>query len=228
MQISVKVDVSGVLNMLRGHERQIPFTVAKALTATAKDAADAVTKSIPVRFDRPTNFTQKAVTIVPATKSNPVAVVLVKDAQAKYLEIEEEGGQRRPEPGSPINLPVKYRTNQYGNIARGAIKRMKGNKDFFVAGNNSKTRHLEPGIYKRPKYGTRRDGSKGTTGTLGHMAKGGGRKRGMSGLEMVIAFKKQAQYAPRFGMRATVEGAVKTAFQARLDEAVAYAISTAR
>lgn len=228
MQVRVKVDASGVFNMLKGHERQVPFTVAKALTATAKDAANAVTASIPARFDRPTPFTQKAVTIIAATKSNPVATVLVKDKQAEYLQIQEEGGQRRPVPGSPINLPVKYRTNSYGNIARGAIRRMKGNKDYFVASDNAKTRHLEPGIYKRPKVGVRRDGTRGTTGALNHAAKGGGKKRGMTGLEMVIAFKKQARYQPAFGMRTEVEKTVKTAFQARLAEAVEFAIRTAR
>jgi hypothetical protein len=208
MQISVKVDASGVFRMLDSHLRQVPFTVAKALTATAKDAQAAVTASIPVKFDRPNPFTQKAVTIIPAaTKSNAVATVLVKDAQAKYLEIQEDGGQRKPEPGSPINLPVKYRLNQYGNIARGAISREKARPDTFVSTGRGKTKHLAPGLYRRPG--------------------GRGNKKGTAP-QMLIAFKKRAQYAPRFGMRDTVEGAVKTAFQTRLAEAVELAIRTAR
>lgn len=207
MQISVKVDASGVFSMLQNHSRQIPFTVAKALTATAKDAANAVTASIPVRFDRPTSFTQKAMTITPATKSNPVAVVLAKDAQAKYLQIQEEGGQRKPEPGSPINLPVKYRLNQYGNIARGAIAREKTKPDTFVSSGRGKTKHLQPGVYRRPG--------------------GRGNKKGVTP-QLLISFKKKASYTARFEMKSTVEATVKTAFQVRLQEAVEYAIRTAR
>jgi hypothetical protein len=208
MQISVKVDASGVLAMLQGHERQIPFTVAKALTATAKDAQAAVTQSIPVKFDRPNPFTQKAVTITPATKSNPTAVVFIKDQQAKYLEIQEEGGQRKPEPGSPINLPVKYRVNQYGNLPKGAIAREKTRKDTFIAKRGDPdTRHLAPGIYRRP---------------------GGRGNKKSSSPQLLISFKKRARYTPRFGMRDTVEQTVKTAFQQRLAEAVETALRTAR
>jgi len=225
MQVSVKVDTSGVAALLQNHSRQIPFTVAKALTATAKDAADAVTRSIPVRFDRPTKFTQKAMTIIPATKASGKAVVLVKDQQAKYLQIEEEGGQRSPEPGSPIVTPVRYRTNMYGNIARGALARQRARPDTFVSNGKGKTRHLAPGLYLRPKVGVRRDGKRGTTGA----SKTGGRwAKGESGLTLLAAFHKKARYTARFGMRTTVEQTVKSAFQTRLQEAVEFAIRTAR
>jgi hypothetical protein len=70
---------------------QLPFVVSKALNATAVMAKAAVQKHFQDVLDRPTPFTQNAVTIRYATKSNLTAFMLVKDKQAAYLKRQEAG-----------------------------------------------------------------------------------------------------------------------------------------
>ena len=206
--IKYTVNAAPVTKMLEGHAKQITFTVAKALTDTAKDAANAATASIPVRFDRPNAFTSKAVSYQQATKQSQTAEVFVKDKQAEYLSLQEHGGVRTPEPKKPVLYPEAVRLNANGNIPRGSIQRAKlAGLMFEAKPNDPKTRHLKPGLYQRPNVK--------------------GNKRGKAP-KLMVSVGQQAQYRRRFGFSETVEKAVHDNFQKRLEEAVAYALKTAR
>ena len=147
-------------------DKNMRFASARALTMTAKDASATVTKDLSSIFDRPNQFTKRAVAVLSATTSRLQSNVLVKDQQAEYLTYQEEGGDRRPMPGKPVVLPVRQRTNQFGNIPRGAIGKAKDKRTTFVATGKGRTKHLAPGIYERPIKGKRRNGSVGTKGAL--------------------------------------------------------------
>ncbi|MGF7210092.1 hypothetical protein GGE65_004695 [Skermanella aerolata] len=206
--LKYNVDASGAKKLLEGHARQIPYAVSKAVNGVAKDAAAAATASIPVKFDKPNAFTQKAVSYTPATKSSPTATVFVKDAQASYLRFQEEGGTRTPEPKKPVLFPEAVRLNASGNIPRGSIQRSKRAGLMFEAKpGDSRTAHLKPGLYLRPNVK--------------------GNKRGKAP-KLMVSVGKQAQYRPRFGFADTVKQAVYTNFQKRLEEAVEHALKTAR
>lgn len=206
--IKFNVDTSGVAKMLKNHEKQIPFTVSKAVNAAAQDAARAANASTPLKFDRPTAFTQKAVTFEPATKASPTAVVFVKDKQAEYLKYQEHGGTRQNEKGKPVLFAVAQRLNQHGNIPRGAVARALARPDVFEAKKGDpNTRHLPPGVYVRPG--------------------GRGNKKGAAP-KLLIARGARADYKPRFEFADTVKEAVHSGFQKRLAEAVEYALKTAR
>lgn len=111
-------------------EKQLPFATALALTSTAKDVKANTEKRLPRVFDRPTPFTKKGVGIYSARKTRLSAKVFMKDAQADYLEKQEEGGTRHPK-GKALLTPVGQRLNKYGNMPRGAVKRILARSDTF-------------------------------------------------------------------------------------------------
>ncbi|MFM2092862.1 MAG: hypothetical protein RLZZ127_3351 [Planctomycetota bacterium] len=229
--IRVGVDTSRAEAKLAAARRQIPFATAQALTATARDAKQDVEDRIPVAFDRPEPFTARAIAIVAARKNRLVARVLVKDRQAAYLAIQERGGTREPVKGKPVSVPVQQRTNRYGNIGKGIIGRLVKQADVFVvAGDTPRTAHLAPGIYRRAKRGTRRDGGKGTTGALRHgpAGKTGGGQKGMTSLKLLVALEGQATYKPTFRFDETVRKTVQQRFEMNFRFALRRAMRTAR
>lgn len=243
-------DVRGAQAKLARLGRQVQFATAVALTATAKAAQAKVTEELPRRFDRPNPFTMRAIGITPAKRDALVATVFVKPDQAKYLGIQEKGGTRKPEPGRPINLPVKLRTDSYGNIPRrfwSQIDQLRARKAYvgsqtystktkrlvssygggiFIAnGKDPRTKHLPPGIYERPMVGRQRAGGLGTKGKL---QRAGERGQQRTGLKLLVAVEKRAAYVPRFQFRRTVEEAARQVFGAEFRNALERALATAR
>lgn len=130
--INVSSNVKAVSRSLNDiASKQIPFATARALTTTAKLVQARITSDLPTIFDRPTPFTMRAIGVTPATKASQTAVVFVKDAQAKYLEIEETGGTRTPASVALV-LPGTIKLNMYGNMPKGALQRAKAKGNVFV------------------------------------------------------------------------------------------------
>jgi hypothetical protein len=162
VQITGLQQLMGTLSDLG--KKQMPFAVARAMTMTVKQAAAAETAHILAVFDKPTPFTQRAVGFTGATKNNLSAKVFIKDAQAKYLEPESEGGARgfksfeekfATEGQTLVLLPGRgIELNQYGNVTKAKIKRIA--RDLNTSGTNKrffsgapKGQHLPAGIYAR-------------------------------------------------------------------------------
>jgi hypothetical protein len=226
------IDPRATIGSLQRAEKNILFGFARGLTQTARKAAEDVTRELPQRFDRPTPFTLRAIATTPATRDRLVATVFVKQAQAEYLEIEETGGTRTERPGRRIFPAVNLKTNAYGNLARGRVKKEKAKPTSFVSTGEGRTAHLPPGVYQRPAKGTRRDGS---TGTKGPLRRGGrGRKIGGTGakgattLKLLVAFKKKATYRPRFRFRETVIRSAATHLPRIVGASIEQAIATSR
>ncbi|MEO0624082.1 MAG: hypothetical protein AAF183_17925 [Pseudomonadota bacterium] len=134
------------------HQRsQVPFATSLALNRTAEDAVKNARKRIERAFDRPTPFTKKGVTRTRATKRRLSARVLIKDKQAAYLQFQERGGTRRPKRRA-IVIPQRARTNKYGNLARGAVRKLLARADTFTMGAAQGRR---PGIYRRTPTGAK-------------------------------------------------------------------------
>jgi hypothetical protein len=203
-------------------DKNLRFGIARGLTMTAKQTSQKLSTEMPSIFDRPTPFTRQAFAITSATKSTMKASVFVKDLQAQYLQLEETGGARAPQPGSPINLPVEQRTNAYGNIARGAIGRAKQLPNTFVSNGSGRTGHLPPGLYQRlgnakvKGKGSRR-GRKVTTG----------RGKQKTRLKLLVAFEKQAAYQPRFGFATRAPAAANGVLKANIESSIAEAMRSA-
>lgn len=136
MRISVNMQLDRIKSGLRELERnQIPFALAKALTATVKDVQAAEVREIKDSFDRPTPATLDSIYTRPATKARPEATVGIKEFMGKgnpavkYLAAEVQGGQRRTKrferalqaagilpPGYYIVPGSACELDQYGNI----------------------------------------------------------------------------------------------------------------
>ena len=96
----IKIDAKTYMKQLGEYSDQFPYAVAAALTATAKQAQEAIKAEMPRAFKSPTPYTLNSMRIKPATKANPVAEIAVKDATSgvppvNYLFPEVDGGARR-------------------------------------------------------------------------------------------------------------------------------------
>lgn len=203
--------------------KNLNFGIARGLTNTAKFAAEKMQQQLPAIFDRPTPFTQRAIGFQSASKSKMEARVFVRDVQAKYLLRQEQGGVRRPMAGNPINLAVGQRLNQYGNISRGAIGKLRSKPNVFVSKQSGKTKHLPPGIYERVGVKSRKGlgskrGRKVTTG----------RGKQATRLNLLIAFERQAKYAPRFRFHERVSKIAQAKVRANIEASIAEAMRTMR
>lgn len=218
IRISVRSDYQRLGHRLDNFERrQLPFAAARALTATAKAAQEAVEKALHEAFDRPTPFTQKAIATKSATKANLSAEVFAKPIQVKYLGLQERGGTRRPKKRALVN-PAGVKLNQYGNIPAKTLARLKKRKDVFIGTVNG-----VGGLWQRPARGKRRDGTYETKGNTQGKANGS-----RTGLTLLMRFAGPMPVKPHpFFMPAIAEVA-KRDFPRRLRDALAEALRTAR
>ena len=188
---------------------QLPFVVSKALNATAVMAKAAVQKHFQDVLDRPTPFTQNAVTIRYATKSNLTAFVLVKDKQAAYLKRQEAGGVRTPTNTSGSGewsvggnkrkkaylIPVKnnINLNNFGNLPPRITATLKNRRDVF-----SGTINGYDGFFQRLPDGK---------------------------LKMLIAFETTSTYKPVLGFKETVNKVAESTLNRNFKEAWATALT---
>jgi hypothetical protein len=132
IQISIRADIKKLRASLDDFaKRQVPFATAQALNGIARRAVAAEQKAMQAQLDRPTPFTLKGVSYIPATKNRLVATVFIKDIQAKYLTPEILGGMQVLK-GRGILKPVDQPVNQYGNLPRGLVARLRGRPDIFI------------------------------------------------------------------------------------------------
>lgn len=231
------IQVAGVLEAVEAYGRSARFAARDALNVTVTEAKLLTERRIADAFDRPNPFTLRGITIKRAHTSTLEAMVLVKDQQAEYLAIQETGGERRPAPGRPVNVPVakNLRLNQFGNVPKAFWDRLRGLKNekayvgigtydikkrsrvkkygggVFVVGEKKtpRTKHLKPGIYERPMRSVAQVGDKFKGEANGAAPK------------LLIAFEPDATYQPRFRFRATVQ----EAHQRRFEEAFRAALA---
>lgn len=224
MQISVESTIRSVLPKLEQFSsRQAPFTIAKALTSTAKAVQTELTKQLPMAFDRPNAFTRRAFAYTPARKENLTAWVFAKDKQAKYLKFGVQGGGRRVKAferrtGADTNadeiagtqklVPTRnVKLDQYGGVSLATIKRMTQQKNstgkygrYFVG--KPKGGALPPGIYER--------------------------YAGNKKLRALMLFAEPKAYRKRLDMQGIGGRVVRSTFEDELRRAWAYALRTAR
>ncbi|TCS37473.1 hypothetical protein EDC30_104277 [Paucimonas lemoignei] len=199
MSMSVKSNVDAVRkNLTDIAKKQLPFAVAKGLTATAKDTQGVLTEALPRQLDRPTPFTMRAFAITPATKSKLYAKVFVKPDQWKYLTYQFEGGDRKPT-GRALVLPKNVKLNQFGNMQRRAIKQLLAKKNVF-----SGVVDGVPGIYLRKQF---------ASGT---------------GVQLLVGYADQVRYRKRYPFQAIAQRSVSKAFDRNFKRALDEALASAR
>lgn len=140
----MKIEIRGLKELQASIDdhiaRQMPFIVAKSLTATVKDMQADLKHEMTDSFDRPTPFTLDSTFIKPATKSSMEATVGFKTfggkgiPAGKYLLTQVFGGVRPLKrfevalrsigilPGNHIVVPGSgVQLDSYGNMPRSLI-----------------------------------------------------------------------------------------------------------
>lgn len=117
MAIRVGVDVSGAVSGLNDlQKRQIPFALAKTLTACAKIGQEAEQASLGSKFHLRNTFTRQGIRIKPASKNGERIEADVHTDTANrstgapdYLVAQQEGGEKVPHGGRQyLAVPTKY------------------------------------------------------------------------------------------------------------------------
>jgi hypothetical protein len=111
--------------------RQLPFAIAQGVNQTAQRVAKAESDNIVATLKNPTPFTRKSVGVKRAKKGSPTAIVFMKDITAAYLQPYETGGVHKL-PGTALLNPKDIALNQYGQLPRGIMAKLRGRKDIYI------------------------------------------------------------------------------------------------
>lgn len=251
MEISIKDTIMDSTAWLDSVQiRQVPYAVARAINATAKDSLEAIKREMISVFDRPTPYTLNAFRIQYATKQNWTAIVEPKNRAAnaipadKYLAPEIEGGSRnlkrferalvavgampqgyRAVPGAAAQLDA------YGNMSRGQIVQI---LSFFRAFpemgyrsnmTNTDKAKLQKGTRAKTgfAYFVGRPGNKLPLGIWQKFYLGHG-----TAIKPIVIFVSHASYHAIFNFNEITQKVVETKFGAHFTESLDYALRTAK
>jgi hypothetical protein len=216
MQISVKADVKDLTRKLNRAKRQIPFAIKRGLDATAFDLQRNLKDTLPKYVHNPVAYTKAGIQVEKAKKDNLTAKVgfasrsfgraIGSITQAEYMKRLIEGGIRLPKNKViPVPYPANQKPNKAGNIPRGRINKMLGDKEKFFSG--------------EPK-GAKKEGGAGIW-----KRQGKGKKQK---IKMMIAYEEQTEYQKSYPFQSIALNFVRKHFRKNLDDAIGYALKTAR
>ncbi|PMQ04174.1 hypothetical protein DyAD56_15915 [Dyella sp. AD56] len=205
IEISVKANVKAVTKSLSALAyKQIGFATATALTMLAKEVAITESANIAATFKKPKPFTVKSIGVHGARKDSLVAKVYVKPIAQKYLLPYETGGQHEL-PGRALLNPKNIRLDQYGQLTRSTLQRLKARSDVFIG--PVKTAHGDVnGVWQRIPA-----------------------KRGKkASLKLLIRFGDALPVPKRLNYRSHAQMIIDRRFNAVFGAAMAKAMATAR
>ncbi|CAE6811638.1 hypothetical protein R69746_05648 [Paraburkholderia aspalathi] len=127
--------------------KQVPFATAHALTALAKEVQQGEVDRMKATFRNPSPFTLKSVRTKPATKADLEAKVFVMDKASEYLQPYEFGGVHKLNSQALLN-PKDINLNQYLQIPRMTLGRLKGRADIFIGAVETKHGPIN-GVWQR-------------------------------------------------------------------------------
>lgn len=123
VMFNVTSNIDQALSWTQRLSPQMDYAVARSLTGTVREIAQAMPGVMESVFDKPTEWSKKGVYTLSASKSSKTAVVGIKDRQASYLQWQVEGGTRAPR-NKALRLPSVVDLNAHGNLPAGLIKRL--------------------------------------------------------------------------------------------------------
>lgn len=130
IKFSIKVDKAALARAFKTAEKQVDFALAKSMTKTVQDARQDLMAALPKVFDRPVPFTLRGIGYTPASKATLTATVFIREAQAKYLDIQVKGGIEHPKRRALLS-PRAVPLNQYGNLPRNKVKQLLARRNVF-------------------------------------------------------------------------------------------------
>lgn len=254
IKIGIQTDITKAISHLENvRVDQVPFAVAKALTATAQEVKKALEKEMRTVFDRPTPYTMRSLFLAPATKRKLEARVWLRDfggkgtPATKYLLPQIEGGARRHKrferalaavgllPGGMYVVPGSAaKIDAYGNMARGQIVQimsaLKASEVYagFQANRTARSakrkgRRLAEYFVGAPGGNSAQRIGDTPTGIWQRFSFGFG-----SAVKPVAIFTRSPVYQVRFHFNTIAEKVVLEQFSAQFNAAYAVAVATAR
>lgn len=151
--LSIQADVARVQRSLSAlAEKQLPFAAAQACTTLAQQVQAEERKALVSVFDRPTPFTVNSVGVKAARKTQPEAVVYIRDIAASYLNPYEVGGEHKliGTGKTWLNPKDKALLNPYGNLSKKTLTRLKQRSDVFIGTVKTKRGERMGGVWQRP------------------------------------------------------------------------------
>ncbi|MEM7724198.1 MAG: hypothetical protein AAF376_17780 [Pseudomonadota bacterium] len=131
MRLDIRHNIRDVQRGLSDAARnQVPFATSVAINDVLMQIKRNTERRMRRVLHNPTPFTMRAFRVRRSTKRRLEGAVFAMDIQAQYLQWAETGGTRNPT-GSANLVPVGQRVNQYGNLPRGAIKRVLARGNTF-------------------------------------------------------------------------------------------------
>lgn len=200
--------------------RQIPFARSMALTSLAKVVQGEETKAFNRVFDRPTPFTTKAVGVKAARKTDLTAVVYVKDTAAAYLAPFEFGGAHKARGARSTFNPKGAPVNQYGNLPKNVVARLKARSDVFVGEVKTKKGEVISGVWQRPYM-------RGGSGKVRGNSKLGRGYNTTGQLKLLIRFTDPQPVTQHLGYRDRAKRAVNANFDVEFSRAMTKALASA-
>jgi hypothetical protein len=218
--LSVTSNIDDVLRFTDRFNRNYPFAVASALTASVKAAQRAMPAAVERDLEDPTAFTKGGFYIVPARKDNLVAAVGVKDKQAEYLRYQVEGGSRKPKRRA-LRLPTAVDLDAHGNVPSGLIRQLVTRARAGKRATKAQARRFGVSQQVDLFYGD--PGDDRPAGIYKRVAISSTQHR----LIPLIVFPQQeAKYKPRFDFRGAAKREVLLAFGPALRRSWAQAIAS--
>ena len=216
MRIDVRDNIKEVTRGLSSiQKKQIPFATMLALNDTAFALHKTYKAQTKQKFDNPTSFTQKGFRVQKAKKTHLEAIVFVDKKRVDYMELQVDGGTRFPKK-TAIIVPSSKNSNdlakyQSGNLTKGAVNKIKGQKDKYFFGKPKGNQGSE-GIWER--YG--RDAAGTSAGYR---------------IRQVAKLTKMARYKSLFPFEAIGNGIAfsrKNGFDSAFAKRLRFALKTAR
>ncbi len=202
--IKVSGDWKALEKQLGEFSRQVPFGIASALTATAKDAQATLREELPQHFTIRSNWSAKGIRIERATKKTLTAKV---GSLEEYMARQAKGGPKKSK-GKDVAVP-----------AVGS-----GKPRVTLDAKTSKSRW--PGAFLKRKGVVVLDGPKGKK-----KAKGIWRMKGKGDnqrLELLYWLRKRVKVPKRWPLKETVLRVTRERFTTNLDAGLKKAIETAK
>lgn len=205
VEISLRSNIKQVSKQLSALAyKQLDFAASQAINDLAKQVAVAEKENIKATFEKPKPFTVNAVGVKGSNKRSLTAVVFVRPIAAKYLAPYEDGGMHKL-PGRALLNPKNIRLDQYGQITRATLARLKSRSDVYIGPVNTK-HGIVNGVWQRIKA---RRGQRG-------------------GMKLLIRFGDALPVKKRLGYGTKARQVIDRGWNAAFARAMAGALATAR
>lgn len=213
IKISVASEIQKAMGQLQtiAEAKQFRFSVAKALTTTASDVQKEVRKNMSSRFTLRRQWVVQGIRIEKATKENLTATVYSKDV---FMGRQEVGGTKLPKYDQHLAIPMRaVRRYKSQMINPADLPSNLGKAEFSV---------------KRGKKDVARRGAGGSVFKLVSNGRTFLCRRRNGQVEVLYMLVPRAQVNKRLGLGDDAQKVARLRFTQNLQDALAYAMRTAR